>query len=218
MKCAALSPCPRRWAVGVIIRPRGLPVPPPAHALPFRGCPCSGLSWVHSPGRQNSRVRRSQATTWGRGHCGAPKALHQSRAACSRTATRSRALQEAGRWPGTGVQGEDRRPGAVSPGPRAVRTGPGRGRESAEKAGAEAGRSRRSPGPGPGRPPPAVTTRPPSPRAAPRVGLPSRLLPAPPGRNAGSQSRSRSPGTRARRRSREPDSNAQARPPLGFGY
>lgn len=191
--------------MGVVIRPRGGSRPPPRMPCHFGGCPCSGLSWVHSPGRQNfgsaeaRRRRGAEDTAVPPG--GSPSVPRR----VPRTATRSRAHQEAGRWPGTGVQGEDRGPGAVSPGPRAVRTGPGRGARLRRRRG-RGGRSHGSPGPGAGRPPPSVTTRG---RHRP-AQRPARgpLLAAPRGSSRAERGvpvPSRSPGTRARRRSREPD-------------
>lgn len=190
--------------LGVIIRPRGAPVLPRACPAISGGVPVPASAGFTVPGGRISGPQKP-------GDDVGPRTLRSPQGSPSvprrvpRTATRSRAHQEAGRWPGTGVQGEDRRPGAVSPGPRAVRTGPGGARVCGE-GGAEAGRSRGSPGPGAGRPPPAVTTRG---RHRP-AQRPARgpLLAAPPGSSRAERGvpvPSRSPGTRARRRSREPD-------------
>lgn len=205
--------------------PGGPPVLPTL-ALPSRGvslgCPSTGLSGAYSPRRQNfgpaeaRRRRGAEDTAVPTG--GSPSVARR----VPRTATRSRAHWEAGRWPGTGVPEEDRRPGAVSPGPRAVRTGPGRGggagRASAGKAGPRRAGAAGARGPGPvdrlPRSPPGAAI---APRSARRGARSSRLLPggtrgglAPPSPEplAGYPSPTAEPGT----------GRSPARPPLDFGY
>lgn len=166
--------------LGVIIRPRGAPVLPRACPAISGGVPVPASAGFTVPGGRISGPQKP-------GDDVGPRTLRSPQGSPSvprrvpRTATRSRAHQEAGRWPGTGVQGEDRRPGAVSPGPRAVRTGPGRGASLRRRRG-RGGPEPQEPG-ARGR---EAASRghhqgPPSPRAAPRAGPAprgsSRLLP-----------------------------------------
>lgn len=174
----------------------------------FGGCPCSGLSWVHSPGRQNlgsaeARRRRGAEDT------AVPPRLSIS------PAPRAQNGHQEPRAPGGRQVAGDRRAG----GGQASRCGEswpaGRpdqareGRESAEKAGPRRAGAAGARGPGPGgrlpRSPPGAAI---APRSAPRGARSSRLLPAPPGSSRAERGvpvPSCEPGTRARRRSWEPD-------------
>lgn len=181
MKCAALSLCPREvgcW--GSSFGPGGLPSSS-AHALPFRGVSLLRPQLGSQSREAEFRVRRSQATTWGRGHCGPPGRLSIS------PAPRAQNGHQEPRAPGGRQVAGDRRAG----GGQASRCGeswpagrPDRAREgraSAEKAGPRRPEPR-EPG-ARGREAASLGHHqgPPSPRAAPRAGPAprgsSRLLP-----------------------------------------
>ena len=99
----------------VVIRPRGTPVLPRVCPAISRGVP--GVTLLRpqrgsQSGEAEFRVRRrrrgAEDTAVPLG--GSPSVSRR----VPRTVTRSRAHQEAGRWPGTGVPGEDWRPGAAA--------------------------------------------------------------------------------------------------------
>ena len=194
--------------MGVVIRPWGAPVLPRACPAISRGVP--GVTLLRpqrgsQSGEAEFRVRRSQATTWGRGHFGPPGRLSIS------PAPRAQNGHQKPRAPGGRQVAGDRRPG----GGLASRCG-----ESWPAGGAHSRGRRGRGGPeprGPGDRGPGPGGR--LPRTPPGAAIAPRSAPAPPGSSRAERGEdapvpvpSRSPDTRARRRSREPDEPRRARP------
>lgn len=206
--------------MGVVIRPWGAPVLPRACPAISRGVP--GVTLLRpqrgsQSGEAEFRVRRSQATTWGRGHFGPPGRLSIS------PAPRAQNGHQKPRAPGGRQVAGDRRPGGGLasrcgeswPAGRPDRAREGRtfsGKAGPRRAGAA---GTRGPGPGAGRPPPSDTARGRH-RPAQRPGS-SRLLPG--GTRGGRARPSPEPLARYPSPTTEPGTGrTPARPPLGFGY